>query len=802
VRNNEPIYDLVDFTQTFLSKHTLLNVLTKYCVFTSENLLLVMRPYQIAATEAILRKIKTSSNYKEWGKREGGGYIWHTTGSGKTLTSFKTARLASQMPEIDKVLFVVDRKDLDYQTMKEYDRFEKGAANSNTSTAVLTRQLGDPNARIIITTIQKLTNFIGHNARHEVYAKHVVLIFDECHRSQFGDMHKAITKKFKKYHMFGFTGTPIFPENAGAVRNPEFTTTEGAFGTQLHCYTIVDAIRDGNVLPFKVDYISTMHEQEQITDEKVPNIDREKALAAPQRIAQVSKYILEHFAQKTKRNARSYSYSKLSNIEEVATAKGRDAAAEVKVKTRMVGFNSILAVQSIPFAKLYYMELKRQMEQLPPDQRLKIATIYSYAANEDVEADSGLPDDEDNESTDGLDQSSRDFLEAAIEDYNAQFGTSYDTSAEKFQNYYKDLSLRMKNREVDLLIVVNMFLTGFDATTLNTLWVDKNLKMHGLLQAYSRTNRILNSIKTFGNIVCFRNLEPATNACLQLFGNKDAGGLILLKPFEAYYEGYTDDDGKETPGYRALIMELLTQFPLGQVIVGETAEKAFIRLFGTILRALNILTTFDQFEGRELITEEQLLDYKSLYLNLHDKYRDHDKTESVVINDDIVFEMELVKSVEINIDYILFLVGQLTGDEDKDREIVLKVRKSVDSSPDLRNKADLIDSFIEQYSPSEDANDEWHRFVRENQHTAIDQIIEAEHLKPELTRQFMAQAFRDAGVKESGTAIAAILPPMSPFAKGGARSAMKNRVIALLKGFFDRFYDISGGVFYDDTKAE
>jgi type I restriction enzyme R subunit len=795
LRGNEPIRDLADFTQTFLSKHTLLSVLTKYCVFTTEELLLVMRPYQIAATEAIMQKIRTSSNYRQWGTREAGGYIWHTTGSGKTLTSFKTARLASQLPEVDKVLFVVDRKDLDYQTMKEYDRFERGAANSNTSTAVLARQLGDPNARIIITTIQKLSGFIARNPQHAVYGKHVVLIFDECHRSQFGDMHKAITKRFKKYHMFGFTGTPIFAQNAGAVRNVEFTTTEGAFGRQLHSYTIVDAIRDGNVLPFKVDYVSTMREQEDILDEQVSGIDRERALAAPERIRLVSAYILEHFEQKTKRNTRHYDFTRTTNIGEVASARERGSKREVKERTRLQGFNSILAVQSIPFAKLYYLELKRQMELLPPDKRLRIATIYSYAANEDIEGGCGLPDDEDNESTDRLDGSSRDFLEAAIADYNATFGTSYDTSAEKFQNYYKDLSLRMKNREVDILIVVNMFLTGFDATTLNTLWVDKNLRMHGLLQAFSRTNRILNSIKTFGNIVCFRNLEPETNACLQLFGNKDAGGLVLLKSFDEYYEGYVDSDGREHRGYRSLIEELLKQFPLGTVILGEKAEKAFIKLFGSILRAINILSTFDQFAGREILTHEQLLDYKSIYLDLHDKYRNGEAGDAVVINDDIVFEMELVKSVEINIDYILFLVSQLTGDERKDREIILKVRKSVDSSPDLRNKADLINTFIEQYSPQDDVNDEWHRFVRESQQAEIRDIIDSERLKPEQTMEFVAQAFRDGDVKESGTAIASILPPMPLFAKGGARAEKKRTVIARLKAFFEKFYDISGGVF-------
>jgi type I restriction enzyme R subunit len=795
LRNNEPVRDLVDFTQTFLSKHTLLNVLTRYCVFTSENILLVMRPYQIAATEAILQRIKTSTNYKNWGKLEGGGFIWHTTGSGKTLTSFKTARLASRMEGIDKVLFVVDRKDLDYQTMKEYDRFEKGAANSNSSTAVLTRQLNDPDARILITTIQKLSNFIAAHATHKVYGQHVVLIFDECHRSQFGDMHKAITTKFKKYHMFGFTGTPIMSANAGPIKTPKFTTTRDTFGDQLHCYTIVDAIRDGNVLPFKVDYIRTMHQQEQIEDEKVPNIDREKALADPKRIALVSRYILDHFDQKTKRDVQSYEFSKLMNVKEVATARDRRGVEEVKSRVHLRGFNSILAVQSIPFAKLYYMELKKQMEQLPPDKRLRIATIFSYAPNEDEEDTTGLPDDEDNETTDRLDAPSREFLEQAIQDYNAMFGTSYDTSADRFQNYYKDLSLRMKNREVDLLIVVNMFLTGFDATTLNTLWVDKNLRMHGLLQAYSRTNRILNSIKTFGQIVCFRNLEPATNACLQLFGNKDANGLVLLRPYEDYYEGYTDEKDKKHPGYKELIERLLTDFSLDKAIVGEKAEKSFIKLFGTVLRAVNILTAFDQFAGQEIISHEQMLDYKSIYLNLHDKYRP--TKDAVTINDDIVFEMELVKQVEINIDYILFLVGKLTGNEEKDREIVLEVQKSVSSSPDLRHKAALIHSFIQQYSPKDDVNDEWERFVKEQQHAEIERIIEEEHLRPEPTLDFVAQSFRNGEVKETGTDVAAILPPISPFAKGGVRAEKKRTVLTRLKDFFDRFFDISGGVFFE-----
>lgn len=788
-KSNTPIYDLADFTQTFLSKHTLLNVLTKYCVFTSENLLLVMRPYQIAATEEILLRIMTSTNAKTWGTREAGGYVWHTTGSGKTLTSFKTARLASRMSEIDKVLFVVDRKDLDYQTMKEYDRFEKGAANSNGSTAILTRQLDDPSARIIITTIQKLSNFIARNPHHKVYNQHTVMIFDECHRSQFGDMHRAIVKKFKRYHLFGFTGTPIFPDNAGSIRNVEFTTTEGTFGKQLHSYTIVDAIRDQNVLPFKVDYIRTMREEAEILDEKVSNIDRERALMAPERIELVSKYIMDHFAQKTRRDSRSYDFSRLTNIVDVAGARDRNEVKEVKEKTRLTGFNSIFAVASIPFVKLYYTELQRQNALLPPDKRLKIATIFSYAPNADI-------DEESPEDTEGLDSSSRDFLEGCIKDYNSMFGTSYDTSAEKFQNYYKDLSLRMKNREVDLLIVVNMFLTGFDATTLNTLWVDKNLRYHGLLQAYSRTNRILNSIKDHGNIVCFRNLERATNDCLQLFGNKDASGLIILKTFTDYFLGYDDEEGKHHPGWKELIEELMAKYPLDSVILGETAERDFIKLFGTILRAYNLLMTFDEFASNKIISDDDFVDYRGFYNLLHDKYRPK-KGALTNINDDLVFEMELMKSIEINIDYILFLIGQLDGDSGHDREITIKVMKSVEASPDLRNKKDLIEDFIAMHTPGNDVHDRWQEFVRTSQQEQIEKIITEENLRREKTLDFMAQSFREGGVKESGTSIAEILPPMGLFGGAGARRAEKKKsVIAKLKEFFDRFYDISGSEFY------
>ena len=651
---NRIIPDLIDFTKTFFAKHTILNILAKYCVFTSENMLLVMRPYQIVATEKILNRIQISYNYKKYGSVAGGGYIWHTTGSGKTLTSFKTAQLASKLPYIEKVLFVVDRKDLDYQTMKEYDRFEKGAANSNVSTAVLKRQLEDDKSKIIITTIQKLSTFVKKNIGHAVFDKQIVIIFDECHRSQFGDMHKAITKYFKKYYLFGFTGTPIFAVNAGASKNPNLRTTAQAFGDKLHTYTIVDAINDKNVLPFRVDYIKTMDKEPDIDDKDVWDIDREKAYLAPERISKVVTYILEHFAQKTKRD-KGYQFRQLVNVEEVAKAKNGLDTQEVKNKVFVKGFNSILAVSSVEAARLYYTEFQKQMK-LHSEQAIKIATIYSFAPNE--EEDNGFLGEENSDDTSALDASSRDFLESAIKEYNAYFGTNYDTSAEKFPNYYKDVSLRMKNKDIDLLIVVNMFLTGFDATTLNTLWVDKNLKMHGLIQAYSRTNRILNSVKTFGNIVCFRNLQKRTDEAISLFGDREAGGIVLMRGFKDYYNGYVDERGDKHDGFVDMIAELTAEFPLAEErITGEKAQKKFIALFGAVLRMRNLLTAFDDFEGKEILSERDLQDYLGRYQDLRDEWKKkRENEEKEDITDDVVFELELVKQIEINIDYILILV--------------------------------------------------------------------------------------------------------------------------------------------------
>ena len=778
---NRPITDLVDFAKTFFAKHTLLNILTRYCVFTTDKQLLAMRPYQIVATERILSKIEISTNYKKLGAVEAGGYIWHTTGSGKTLTSFKTAQLASKLPYVDKVLFVVDRKDLDYQTMREYDKFEKGAANSNTSTAILKRQLEDANARIIITTIQKLDRFIGRNKGHAIFDGHIVLIFDECHRSQFGEMHAAITKAFKNYHLFGFTGTPIFAVNASSGGRPDFNTTAQAFGDKLHTYTIVDAIADRNVLPFKVDYVSTVREAEDIEDKKVRDIDREAALAAPERLANIVRYIRDHFDQKTKRN----SFYKLKD-------------------RRLAGFNSIFAVSSIEAAKKYYAEFQRQLSDAPSDKRLKIALIYSFGVNEEeIDLPAGQAGgvmDENSEDTSGLDKSSRDFLENAIMDYNGLFGTSYDTSADKFQNYYKDVSERVKNREVDMLLVVNMFLTGFDATTLNTLWVDKNLRLHGLLQAFSRTNRILNTVKTFGNIICFRNLEKATNESIALFGDKEAGGIVLLKSYDEYYNGYQDQSagqagGKEVRGYAGLVKELMAKFPVGVEIIGEKNQKEFISLYGAILRVRNILVTFDEFSGNEILTERDIQDYHSAYIDLYNEFRKAGAGEKENINDDIVFEMELIKQIEINIDYILGLVKKYHEGHIKDRELLVDINKAIDSSVELRNKKDLINQFIASLDIHSAVDEDWQKYVEKKRSEELEEIIRQENLDHGETYKFVRNAFRNGVVAATGTDLAKVLPPVSRFSPGGERSKKRESVLTKLMRFFERFFDISGGVF-------
>jgi len=769
--NNKVISDLVDFTRTFFAKHTILNILTKYCVFTSEELLLVMRPYQIVATERILNRIQVATNYKKMGTIEAGGYIWHTTGSGKTLTSFKTAQLASKLEYIDKVLFVVDRKDLDYQTMKEYDRFQKGAANGNRSTKVLQKQLEDTTSKIIVTTIQKLSEFVKRNKNHPVYQKHLVLIFDECHRSQFGDMHKMIVQNFKNYHLFGFTGTPIFAKNAGRTTNPDFCTTEQAFGEKLHTYTIVDAINDGNVLPFRIDYINTIKAKEGMTDKEVEAINTEEALSSPERVSNVVSYIIEHFDQKTKRNS-------------FYDLKGQ----------RVNGFNSMFAVASIPMAKKYYLEFKKQLEEKQKD--LTIATIYSYAQNEEDTSD-GILDDEGFE-TNLLDKSSREFLDFAIDEYNKKFKTNFSSEGNGFQDYYKDLSDKVKHREIDLLIVVNMFLTGFDATTLNTLWVDKNLKQHGLIQAYSRTNRILNSVKTYGNIVCFRNLQEATNDAIALFGDKNATGIVLLKSYEDYYYGYEDDNGKKQIGYEERIAMLLQKYPLGVQIVGEKAEKDFIASIGNILRLRNILSSFDKFVGNEILSERDFQDYTGMYVDLYQKYKPKDDGEKESIKDDIVFEMELVKQVEVNIDYILMLVAKYHQSNCEDKEILGTIDKAIKSSLALRSKKELIDGFISKINADTNVMDDWGKFVKEQKEIDLKKIINDENLNEEETRKFLDNAFRDGQVKTNGTDIEKILPPMRRFG-GGNRAKKKENIIVKVKKFFEKYFGLGTADKNDDV---
>ncbi|AJC70285.1 DEAD/DEAH box helicase [Trueperella pyogenes TP8] len=632
---NAPIVDLVDFTKTFLAKHSLLAVLTRYCVFNASKQLMVMRPYQIVAAERILQKIDTSTTVKQWGKIAGGGYIWHTTGSGKTLTSFKTAQLATERGDIAKVLFVVDRKDLDYQTMKEYDRFQKGAANGNTSTDQLKKQLENPSTKIIVTTIQKLANFVKSYPGHPVFAEHVVIIFDECHRSQFGDMHAAIRKSFKKYHLFGFTGTPIFAENAGTTGRPDMRTTPQLFGERLHTYTIVDAITDGNVLPFMIDSVDTM------------------------------------------------------------------------------------------FVK-----------------------------------------------SDGTDD--------AIADYNETFGTTFSTDGQGFENYYKDVSQKMKERKLDLLIVVNMFLTGFDATTLNTLWVDKNLKSHGLIQAFSRTNRILNSVKTYGNIICFRDLRQETNEALRLFGNKDAESIVVLKPYKEYLEAYLSK-----------VEELTEKYPVGEAFKDEEAQRDFISIFGAIKRLINILDSFTEFGLEEAaLSERDFQDYQGTYAELYREFREKAQGEKESIADDLVFEMELVRRDEVNVAYILQLIRDWLDEHPtaNDAEIRADVSRAIGSSPSLHKKRELIESFLSKVNAGSDVDSAWATYVAREREKELADVIASERLDDAGTRRLVDGAFRDGtDIPTEGTRIASILPPVSRFGAGSNRGAIRARVIGKLQDFVDRF---------------
>ncbi|MGL2607780.1 HsdR family type I site-specific deoxyribonuclease [Helicobacter pylori] len=746
---NHNIEDLMDFAKAFFAKRSLLNVLTRYCVFTSEEVLLVMRPYQIVAAERILEKIKAAQNSKTYGSQNG-GYIWHTTGSGKTLTSFKSATLAKELESISKVLFVVDRKDLDYQTMKEYDKFQEGCANSNTSTKILKQQLEDFSAKIIITTIQKLDKFVKSHKGHAIFNEEVVVIFDECHRSQLGSMHQAITKAFKKYHLFGFTGTPIFAVNCD--KNNPLGTTEQKFGKCLHQYTIIDAIRDKNVLPFRVEYHNTIKAKEGIKDKEVRAVDEKSALLDTRRIKEITKCIVERFHQATKNKK----------------------------------FNSILACSSIEALKKYYQAFKEEKHDL------KIAAIFSYSANEDFE----VLEDENNESACGLDKSSRDFLEGAMADYNGMFGVSFDTSDQKFQSYYKDLSQKMKDRKIDLLLVINMFLTGFDATRLNTLWVDKNLKYHGLIQAFSRTNRILDSVKTHGNIVCFRDLEQDLNDALMLFGNKDARSIALLRKYEDYLKGYTDNN-KEYEGYEGLIGRLLTEFPLKEPIISESQKKDFIKLFGKILKLENILNSFENFKKDDHINPRDFQDYQSKYLDFYDAMRPEKGKDKEEINDDLIFEIELIKQVEVNIDYILNLIEEFAKEHGVEIQgVKTKIEPIINSSIELRNKRDLIMGFIDKYNKDQEVHAYFQDYIHQKREEEFQNIIEENRLNEEKAYSFMQHAFKGGEISFNGTKFPEIIEEKpSMFSQNSRYQEVKEKVATSLSNFFHRFCDLTSAIF-------
>ncbi len=775
--SNEPILDLIDFTKTFFCKHTILNILTRYCVFNVNNCLMVMRPYQIVATENIIYRINRAYLNNLQGTVKAGGYIWHTTGSGKTLTSFKTAQLAMELPYIDKVLFVVDRQDLDYQTMLEYNRFEKDSVNGNTNTEILRRQLENEgkftteNVKIIVTTIQKLSILVNKRKELKAYDQNIVLIFDECHRSQFGKMHEAIIRKFRKYYIFGFTGTPIFTKNSNSNALPTLRTTDQAFGDRLHTYTIINAINDHNVLPFKIDYVKTIDIKEIVEAERVYDINRQEILLDRRRIYNIVKYIYENFDHKTKRNGKIYDYK----------------------ERRISGFNSIFATSGIPAAIKYYEEFSRY-QGLNKRERLKVALIYSFksADNDDY---SEFMDEEDTCTTSGLSNYQREFLNNAIQDYNVTFGTSFDTSAEKFPNYYKDVSERMKNKEIDILIVANMFLTGFDAPTLNTLWVDKNLRLHGLLQAFSRTNRILNSIKNCGNIVCFRDLDNATNEALALFADVDAKGVVLLKTFSEYYLGYDDSKGIHHKGFCEILDELSAKYPITRRPRSINQKKEFVDLFGSYLKTQNIIRVFDEYldDGKcQKLSERDEQDYRSIYNDIHDEMRPL-RPEQETVNDDIVFEMELMKSVEVSVDYILMLIRKFHASNCKNKKIVGEIRRAINSSPDLRDKKELIEKFVNNMtSEITDIDREWQQYLTNERDLELKKIIMELRLKPLETEKFIRLSFHYGYIDDEGTEFSDILPPISRFSPMGELSSIRRNALDRLTAFFNRFHGVIG----------
>ncbi|MBP9104852.1 MAG: type I restriction endonuclease subunit R [Saprospiraceae bacterium] len=798
--DNTLIKDLKDFTTTFFQKKTLLEVLLKYSVFDTSDTLLVMRPYQIAATERILWKIESSFNSKKWSDTEGGGYIWHTTGSGKTLTSFKAARLATQLAFIDKVFFVVDRKDLDFQTMKEYQRFSPDSVNGSDSTAGLKRNIEKDDNKIIVTTIQKLNNLMKTEGDLAIYQKQVVFIFDEAHRSQFGEAQKNLNKKFKKYYQFGFTGTPIFPQNALGAE-----TTASVFGRELHSYVITDAIRDEKVLKFKVDYNDVRPQfksiETEIDEKKLSAAENKKALLHPERIKEISQYILQNFRLKTHRNQGSNK-----------------------------GFNAMFAVSSVDAAKCYYEELNNL--QKDSDKPLKIATIFSFAANEEQSAIGEIVDESFEPSA--MDVSAKEFLTKAISDYNSMFKTSYGVDSNEFQNYYRDLAKRVKNKEIDLVIVVGMFLTGFDAPTLNTIFVDKNLRYHGLIQAFSRTNRIYDATKTFGNIVTFRDLEKATIDAITLFGDSNTKNVVLEKSYKEYLEGFTDIvTGEARRGYVEVVNELNEKFPKPDEIVKEKDKKEFAKLFGEYLRVENILQNYDEFnhlkafqtldknnpdaieefkkahfvtdediaamQKIDLLKERTVQDYRSTYNDIRDWLRREksgkETEESTIDWDDVVFEVDLLKSQEINLDYILELIFE-HNKKTKDKEtLIAEIRRVIRASVGNRAKESLVVDFINETNLDtlqDKANviDSFFAFAQRKQKEEALELITEENLNEEEAKRFITTSLKREYASENGTELNALLPKMSPL--NPHYLTKKQSVFQKLVSFVEKFKGVGG----------
>ena len=770
---NKVIRDLKDFTATFFEKRTILEVLTKYCVFDSNNTLLIMRPYQIAATERILWKIESSYQNKKSGKIKAGGFIWHTTGSGKTLTSFKTAKLATELEYIDKVFFVVDRKDLDYQTMKEYQKFQPDSVNGSKDTKELKRSIEKQDNKIVVTTIQKLNEFVKKNPSHEIYDKHCVIIYDECHRSQFGDAQKNIRKSFKNYYQFGFTGTPIFPENALGS-----DTTAGIFGAQLHSYVITDAIRDKKVLKFKVDYNdirAKFKAAETETDDKKLKELEKRMLLHPERISKIVEYILKVYNTKTHRN-------EYYNIKQ----------------KRLNGFNAIFAVQSVEAAKLYYEEFQKQQENLPEEKRLKVATIYSFAANEERNAIGDIPDE--NFEPSAMESTAKEFLDKVISDYNDYFKTNFSTNGNEFQNYYKDLSKKVKDKKIDILIVVGMFLTGFDAPTLNTLFVDKNLRYHGLIQAFSRTNRILNKVKTFGNIVCFRDLEKATKNAIKTFGDENSVNIILEKSYNDYIKGFKDEEtGKSVKGYIDLCNEIVKKFPKPVEIEKNQDKKEFAELFGELLKTENILKNFDEFENFEkIISDRQMQDMKSVYVDICEEIRNAGKDDQNNSNEqgidfsDIEFQIDLLKTDEINLDYILELILEKTKEHDDIETLKSEIRRIIRTSLGTRAKENLVINFINKTDLKKLKNngeilDAFYKYAKEEKKEKIDELVKDENLK-EDSRRFIEKSINKGFVDYAGSELDSILPPTSR--RKGAREVKKQSVLEKIRKMVEIFIGI------------